>query len=234
MSILYVFTAVLSGVILFFLFRSKWYLSISTSDGILSLFASKDVNFLRSVKKALDERVNGTSAQTNVTFNFAKDSVGALNIDRVDTIQELSAETMVSESPGAMVASNSPGAQVGLGATVTNSTARYAGDSYSSTDSFNTAGSYNATDSYNTETAIYVDFERFMPGVEQFRNYIAEKRPNPAIEEKLDEILSLMRQGAGTQPQKSRLRDLATELSQYVQAYQPLRDLFMGIVNALS
>lgn len=202
--------AVACLALLAWLFRSKWFLAISTSDGILSLFPSKDVAFLRRVKAALDEKINGASTQSTFTFNFVNDAVENVSIDRVNTIHELQAESVISESPGAMMPTNSPGAQIGLGATVTSTLA-------------------------NTATAItFVDYERFIPGVEQFRNYLAEKRPNPAIEAKLDEMLELMRQGTGEDEQKVRLRDLAAELSQYVQAYQPLRDLFGSVVATVS
>ncbi len=190
----------------------KWFLTISTCDGALSLFYSGDVNFLLGVKKALDEKIDKPQSDAGFTVNFNEGSVKGITIEKVDEIREMWAETMVSQSPGAMVAANSPNAQVGLGANIANT----------------------VTDSFTATAISFVDYERFIPGVEQFRNYLAEKRPNPAVEAKLDEMLELMRQGTGDDQQKGRLRDLALELTQYVQAYQPLRDLFTGIIDTIS
>ncbi|MBC8051238.1 MAG: hypothetical protein H7X92_13995 [Chitinophagales bacterium] len=198
-----------SIALLVWLFRSKWFLSISTSDGILSLFPSQDVTFLRGVKAALDEKINGTSTQSTFTFNFTKDPVEKMNIARGDTIHELQAESDISEPPP-MVATVLPSAPTLPGSAVSETLVA------------------------NTAAITFVDYERFIPGVEQFRNYLAEKRPNPVMEAKLDEMLELMRQGTGEEEQKVRLRDLAGELTQYVQAYQPLRDLFSSIVTAVS
>ncbi len=201
------------GLILFaatFFVPKRWYLTISTCDGGLSMFYSGDVNLLLGVKKALDEKIDEPQSDSGFTVNFNEGSVKGITIEKVEEIKELRADMMVSESPGAMVAANSPNAQVGLGANITN------------------------TITETVTTISFIDYERFIPGVEQFRNYLAEKRPNPAIEAKLDEMLELMRQGTGDDEQKVRLRSLALELTQYVQAYQPLRDLFTGIVNAIS
>ncbi|MDZ4790659.1 MAG: DUF6232 family protein [Hyphomicrobiales bacterium] len=203
------------GLILFaatFFIPKRWFLTISTCDGGLSMFYSGDANLLLGVKKALDEKIDEPQSDSGFTVNFNEGSVKGITIEKVEEIKELRADMMVSESPGAMVAANSPNAQVGLGANITNT----------------------ITETVTNTTISFVDYERFIPGVEQFRNYLAEKRSNPAIEAKLDEMLELMRQGTGDDQQKGRLRDLALELTQYVQAYQPLRDLFTGIVSAIS
>ncbi|MDX2265358.1 MAG: DUF6232 family protein [Hyphomicrobiales bacterium] len=238
------------GVIGLFLLLSislvpkKWYLILSTCDNAQSLFSSGDVSLLTRVKKALDERINAPGEHRGFTANFTNNTfnegaVKEMRVDKVETIQEMTAETVVSNSPNAMVASNSPGAEIGLSATVSNAPvsnmALNGSASYEAERTY--SGAVNAPQTYagsydfSQTTIHYVDYDRFIPGVQQFRDYLKNKRPNPSVEAKLDEILELMRSGTPEAPQKSRLRDLAAELSNYAQAYQPLRDLFSGIVD---
>lgn len=99
-------------------FFGRTFLAIVTNAGSYSLFFNQDVDFLKKVKLAIDERINDPESASQFTVNFNKGSIEQMSVDNMGGVSNMSAETVVSESPGANVASHSAGAQVGIGNTM--------------------------------------------------------------------------------------------------------------------
>ncbi len=107
--------------IIFFLITKKVYLIIASNDGSKAVFTTKDINFLRHVKTALDEKINSDNLGATFEANFAEGSIQQMNIDQV-TSENIIADAVVSNSPGSFVAAHSPGAQLGDGNVMKDST----------------------------------------------------------------------------------------------------------------
>jgi len=73
---------------------------------------------MKKVKSAIDERINHPESTSQFTVNFNKGSIEQMSVDNMGGVSNMSAETVVSDSPGANVASHSAGAQVGIGNTM--------------------------------------------------------------------------------------------------------------------
>jgi hypothetical protein len=96
----------------------RTFLAIVTNDGSYSLFFNQNIDFLKKVKSAIDERINHPESASQFTVNFNKGSIEQMSVDTMGGVSNMSAETVVSDSPGANVASHSAGAQVGIGNTM--------------------------------------------------------------------------------------------------------------------
>lgn len=174
---------------------NETFLVLSTNDGSSSLFFNKDMNFLKRVKQSIDERINDPESASQFTVNFNKGSIEQMSVDNMGGVTNMSAETVVSDSPGANVASHSAGAQVGIGNTM---------EVYSS----------------------FVDYQDYLPKMEEIRALAPQRRPDLNIEDKLDELIELMKNGSPTKEERRRVLDLTANLSQILQSYPTLVRLF--------
>lgn len=104
----------LMALYFFFDRRRKTYLVVSSNDGSSTVFRSGDLGFLQGVKEAIDDKINNDRIDTTFYANFADGSVQNLSIERIEA-NSLSAETVVTNSPGSVVANHAPGAQLGTG-----------------------------------------------------------------------------------------------------------------------
>lgn len=78
------FIIAIGAIIAMFLMPQKWYLAISTNDGALSLFHSNSINFLKDVKRAIDEKLNGEKPDATFKANF-----NTFNIEKIDKVTHL-------------------------------------------------------------------------------------------------------------------------------------------------
>jgi hypothetical protein len=196
----------ISAIIVFFAarfyFDSQIFLAISTNNGSHSLFYNDKIEFLKRVKSTIDDRINNPADASQFTVNFNKGSIEQMSVDNMGGVSNMSAETVVSDSPGARVASHSPSAQVGDGNTM-------------------------------ELTTSYVNYETYLPHVEKIRQAVPARRPDLNIEDKLDELIDLMRQSSPTREDKSRVEQLALNLAQVLQAYPPMVRLFSDIAGVV-
>jgi hypothetical protein len=177
---------------------NRTFLVISTNDGSSSRFYNENFDFMKRVKTAIDDRINNPNETSQFTVNFNKGSIEQMSVENMGGIAGMTAETVVSGSPGAQVASHSPGAQVGDGNTMEIKTT-------------------------------YVDYSHYLPSVEKIREAVPSRRPDLNIEDKLDELIDLMKLGSPTNEDKSRVEQLALNLAQILQAYPPMVRLFNDI-----
>lgn len=77
----------------------------------------------------------------------------------------------------------------------------------------------------------YIDFSQYLPAVVDMHRFYARQQNTEHLEQRLSELELLMRAGAPGAHQKTRLRELTGELSQILQPYPQVVQIFNGIAH---
>lgn len=80
-----------------------------------------------------------------------------------------------------------------------------------------------------SDTQILTDYSAHIQRVET----VKEGLNDPALEAKLDEMLTLMKQGTVHHNEKQKLKDYALEMATFVQAYPPISKIFHDIIRVI-
>lgn len=193
------------------------YLIITTNDGTRSLFSSGHSHeTLEKVRRVLSDKINAQDEAATYTVNFATGVIENLNLEKGAS---LNADTVVA-GDGNQVVANSPGGRIAT-----------ADQTFSATSSPGAQIGFGNTQAGNTLTVTYIDYSGVLPQIEQMHRFYA-RDPNAAhVAERLSEMEVLMRSGTPTEPGRSRIRVLATDLSTILQGYPPLVQFFHDIVR---
>jgi hypothetical protein len=193
------------------------YLIVTTNDGTRSLFSSgHSRETLEKVRRVLSDKINAQDEAATYTVNFATGVIENLNLEKGAS---LNADTVVA-GDGNQVVANSPGGRIAT-----------ADQTFSATSSPGAQIGFGNTQAGNTLTVTYIDYSGVLPQIEQMHRFYA-RDPNAAhVAERLSEMEVLMRSGTPTEPGRSRIRALATDLSTILQGYPPLVQFFHDIVR---
>lgn len=192
------------------------YLTITTSDGLRTRFTGASRDTVDEVWRILTDKIDKDDTGSTFNVNFEQGTIENLNVDHVgtvaaDTIVQGSNNQVVSASPGARlatketltIATNSPGAQIGTG----------------------------NVQSASTNTVAHVDYSGVLSQVEDMQRFYARQPNAHHLAERLSELELLMRSGTPSPEGRSRVRDLAVDLSTIMQAYPALVQFFQGIAR---
>lgn len=214
-------------------YKMHW-LSISTSDGVRTSFASEDVNFVERAWYVLTERMNAKGHAAPININFEKGTIENLNVASAGSV---SSATHISGT-GHTVATNGATAVAGNGHTVqtANGANGRVGTIETTTNVTRSPGaqvgnghSQNGAAHANHEIAI--DFSHYLPAVVDMHRFYSRQPDAQHLEQRLHELELLMRAGAAGQHQKSRIRELSGELSHILQAYPAVTQIFQHIAG---
>ena len=83
----------------------------------------------------------------------------------------------------------------------------------------------------NTVQKTHIDYATVLPQIEQMQRFYAQNPHARPVEERLAELELLMRSGTPTTEGRSRVRDLAVDLSTLLQGYPAMVQFFQSIVH---
>lgn len=213
------------------------YLLISTSDGVLSRFTGPKRDTLDEVRDILTQKINAADESSTFNINFEKGTIENLTVAQAGHVTHA---THVSGS-GHTVATNGATAVSGHGNTVqtaNGSNGRVATSEAATTISrspgaqLGNGHAQNGAAHSNTER--YVDFSQFLPPIVEMHRFYARQPNAEHLEQRLHELELLMRSGAAGGHQKSRIRELAGEVGQILQAYPAVVQIFQHIAGLVS
>ncbi len=197
----------------------KHYLVISTNDGVRTLFFNTDVSKLASIKKILDERIENKASTGNYTIDFNTGKIEKLNIatlnkmgapietaviEKIDPyVDPVQAETIISGSSDVNVA-------------------------IASTEIVQ--GTHDHTGDIKFDQQI-IDYTNYLPVMEQWREFMAQQKPDMTAQGQMEELIDLMKSGTKGPMEKARLQTLGQELSSYLKAYDGFSQLMGDIMK---
>lgn len=205
-------------------------LAISTSDGQKTVFSKESQATIDSVWRELTQRMDGAGPRDPVTINFEPESVSA---PRESTQAPAKSSPPASSAPAA-----SPRSQQGTtpdrtasNATPLNGRAQsldtgYAMSRGSGAASNSPSRPFSTVASTNAPADAFVDFSTVLPAIVEMHRFYARQPGALHLEQRLSELELLMRAGTPTLSQKARLKELAVDMSQILQAYPQAVQLF--------
>ncbi|MGD9783955.1 MAG: DUF6232 family protein [Hyphomicrobiaceae bacterium] len=208
-----------AGALLAFLIRSIYRLEIATSDGSRTVFDSKNLPLLLEVKTFITDKINSDDLKTAKTF-IIDQSKHEHRIDKyvAGDDNSVTAEAVVQGSGNVVAtgqgtragttettyhAQHSPGAQLGTGNVATG----------------------------NTQTVTTIDYGAHLRTIEDWRQFYGQSAETRGIEQRLAELEKLMRSGTPSPDSRSRLRQIASDLSEILQSYPAMVQVFRDILR---
>jgi hypothetical protein len=194
------------------------YLLISSNDGVLSRFTAPDRAVLDEVRSILTDKINRGDESMTFSVNFEKGQI----------------ENLIGggggNSPSHHVNGSGHAAAFGDGAATPQdrSTAPVAGGRSPVARSSRGVqpGLSSGQSGGGAPPEIFVDFSTVLPAIVEMHRFYARQPGTQHLEQRLSELELLMRSGAPTLSQKGRLRELARDMSQILQAYPQAVELF--------
>jgi len=216
--VLSIFTLVFAGLAL----RPEdktHYLLISSNDGVLSRFTAPDRGVLDEVRSILTEKINRGDEAMTFSVNFEKGHIETSN-----------AGSGASSVPSHQV--NGSGHATTLGDGTAGQQDRNAGPISGGRPAAarptrvppGVAQAPNAGGGAAAES--FVDFSTVLPAIVEMHRFYSRQQGTQHLEQRLSELELLMRAGTPTLLQKTRLRELARDMSQILQAYPQAVELF--------
>lgn len=215
-------------------FKDTYLLVIGASDGSRTVFPSRNLKHLHEVKDFLTRKINeqDVSATLAADFKAAMSRPIVHNNNFGGTQYNNNGSGTFAVGDGNQMAVNSPGATVGNGNLHVNGSGNRIGTQETSYGLNGAAGVQIGTGhiaSGNTSAATHIDFSGVLPQVVELHRYYAQQANSRHVEERLMELEMLMRSGAASQQQKSRIRELAGDLGQILQAYPAMVQFFSHV-----
>lgn len=214
-------------------FLGRWFrdvnvLMIGASDGSRSVFRSRDMAYLREVRNFLTKKINEQDLSAKLSADF-KEAVSR------PVTQNIYGGTHVNNT-GVMVAGdnnqfayNSANAMVGDGQLRINGSGNRFGTqetSYAVNGSAGVQIGAGHTATGNQNSAIRIDFSGVLPQIVDLQRFYSQHQGMEHIEQRLTEMELLMRSGAMSRDQKSRMGELAADLGSILQSYPAMVQLF--------
>ena len=190
------------------------YLLISSSDGVMTRFAADDRSVLDEVRRLLSERINSGAETPTYSVNFETGVIENLSI----AAPSATAPSLSAPQPASAAANG--GGRPHPEPAFSNDRAPGA---------FPRGPAPNGAAPTQAPAEVYIDFSALLPAVVEMYRFYARQPNAQHLEQRLSELELLMRAGAQTQGQKSRVRELTRDLAHILQAYQPAVQVFERI-----
>lgn len=215
------------------------YLFVSSTDGVVTRFASEHSELLDQVRDLLTAKINTGNETAAYGVNFVDGRIENLTAGGGAIGQPAPSMTPAAGLPqrSGLAAGSGPGlgAAYGNATTMAPDGARRGGmpepstgTNRSPTGPFATPLGSNGAPSAQASNA-YVDFRALLPAVVEMHRFYARQANTEHLEQRLSELELLMRSGAQTDSHKVRVRELTQDLGQILQAYQPAVQIFQQI-----
>lgn len=237
----------------------KTYLMVTTTDGLLTRFHGQDVSVLEQVREILTAKLDGGQPGLTCTVNFKTGALepfrqagttaaesGAGAVQSAQGVAHGFDDRAAGMSPNpAQAAQPAPSPITAGRAAAPNSSARAGpqqrGANQPSPTGGRGAGAAPQSGSVNGYANGHmpavlptIDFFDLLPSVVEMHRFYA-RDPNAAhVERRLSELELLMRSGAQTQGQRTRIVELAQDLAHYLQGYPPAVRVFQDIAETVS
>ncbi len=221
----YYTTTLIVGLLLFlFSFAPAFrrYLVVSTNDGVRTLFHNGDIKNLRRIKKVLDERIENKASTGNYKINFNTGRIEELNIRQGDKIIATVEPTMIEkfdQQVNTMLAksiiSGSSDDNVAIASTGI------------------VQSSHDHTGDIKFDQQI-IDYTNYLPVMEQWREFMAQQKPDMTAQGQMEELIELMKSGTKGPMEKTRLQILGQELVSYLKAYDGFSQLMGDIMKLVA
>jgi hypothetical protein len=199
------------------------YLIISCSDGRTTRFTGPDPRLLERARALLTEKIDTGDERMAFTINFAK-----------GVVEELG-EAPIQDGYAAPQADPAGQPAAGIHSTaVVNGPSGWTGGSNTDYRASQSPGGAFASEQFANgnrpvPSADPVDFSDYLPSVVEMHRFYARQPDAEHLEQRLSELELLMRSGAQTRGQRGRIEDLSRELSQILQAYPSVAQIFQNI-----
>ncbi len=195
------------------------YLVVSTNDGVRTLFHNGDIKNLRRIKKVLDERIENKASTGNYKINFNTGRIEELNAKQVDKIIATAEPTMIEKfrqhvdtMQAETIISGSSDVNVAIASTeIVQSTHDHTGEI-----------------KYDPQI---IDYGNYLPVIEQWRDFMAQQKPDMTAQGQMEELIELMKSGTKGPMEKARLQTIGQELSSYLKAYEGFSQLMDDIMK---
>ncbi len=188
----------------------RHYLIVASNDGLLSRFSGPDRRLLDEARRLLTDKINRSDETGTFSINFATGTI-----------------------EGAAAAANGGRAVAAGGHPVTNGGPARQAPAEQSHGS--PAGQFAAPVSqggYLNGAPVadqQIDFARLIPVVVEMHRFYARQQGAEYLEKRLEELELLMRSGAATASQKSRIKELTRDLTQILHSYPQVVQVFSDI-----
>lgn len=246
--------AVIAGIVIFVVSSrpaskresyQRYRLQLSTSDGVLTSFASDSEDFALRILEIVCERMDhdGRSAPA-LHINFERGTIETVPAGTTGVVNGATNGSGNGYAPAHGGAINgtsnasSPGAAgeiAGSGHAVHGVNGKSASMDtpavQSRSQGAQLANGHAQGGATQAAENHYVDFTAFLPPVVDMHRFYARQQNTEHLEQRLHELELLMRSGAPGVHQKARIRELSADLSQILQAYPPVVQIFQNIAH---
>lgn len=213
------------------------YLVISTNDGLTTRFTGANPEFLEAVRDVLTSKIETGNESPTYAIYFRD--------GRIDTLEAPDARSRAPASQGHAYANGSINSAAQPGSALAAGHAQSPSPNgghhrFANEESTQSALRAPAAEKHHKHGQIgnghhaiesYVDFRNLLPAVVEMHRFYARQANTEHLEQRLSELELLMRSGAQTRSQKVRVRELTSDLSHILQAYQPAVQIFSQIAS---
>jgi hypothetical protein len=208
------------------------YLLISSTDGVLSRFTAPDRSILEEVRTILTDKIN--RADESMTFNVSFDR------GHIENLQTASAQPAAIAAPSSdhspqnagppsRPMNANPSAERGpptAGGRPRQNPAEHTGPPRPSRPQPTLSVPANGASAPAAAPENFIDYTGVLPAIVEMHRFYARQTGTQHLEQRLSEMELLMRAGTPTVSQKTRLRELSSEMSQILGAYPQAVELF--------
>jgi hypothetical protein len=224
-------TVILAIIMLVFAVLALWpddktyYLLLSSNDGTLSRFKSPDRALLEDVRNLLTDKINRADESMVFIINFEKGEIDNLAIGTAPSGHPLNGAGHGTGFTGRTAQSERPGAVSSLRPRATGAPEMSHVSHVSAHQPRSQMGGTSApTGGSSADT--FVDYSSVLPAIVEMHRFYARQPGTQHLEQKLSELELLMRAGTPTPAQKTRVRELAGDMSQILAPYPQAVELF--------
>lgn len=207
------------------------YLLIFSNDGALSRFKGGDLDALDEARRLLTDKINRGDETTSYNINFETGVIEPLSGEPPASGSTLFHGNESSHAIGGGPIGARPAAQLAQpgGAAALRSGAGDQSFTGQRRQPGHLGNGQGPNGGGQGGAEIQIDFAPLIPIIVEMHRFYARQPGAEHLEKRLEELELLMRSGAATQSQKARIRDLAREMAQILQAYPQVVKVFTDI-----
>lgn len=211
--------------------RKTYYLLVSTSDGVLTRFTGPDPGVLEEVRRLLSEKINRGDEAAVFTINFANGAIEQLGGGNGGNGRAQGhANGTAANGTAAASGHGQPGYAAGTnGRPGMGDTSRDMSRDPARQLSAQSGNAARLNGAAQAPADAHVDYAKLIPVIVEMHRFYARQPGAEHLEKRLEELELLMRAGASTVSQKSRVQELTRELAQILSAYPQVVQVFTDI-----
>lgn len=189
--------------------RQMHYLNVVTADGGTLVFRSPYQDTIDSVRRLISDKINEPNDHSSVFINFEKGTIENISGAQIGSV-------------GAVVNGNNNTVTAATG------TAR-AGTTEYSVDARQSMGAQIGTGNIAVNNTYRIDYKAELPIIESWRSHFERDPSMRHVADQLARLEELLRAGAPTSEEKSKLKSVLSTLSEMFRGTNAALDLFRKI-----